>query len=185
MDIHLLRRLVDYDPETGALTFREAWPEMFGESPARSREYRKNTWNSQFAGRPAFASDHGTGYLAGKLLGRTFKAHRVAWAIFYGEIPAGEVDHLNGNRSDNRIANLRVVTKAENQRNAKRRADNTSGKTGVSWCERDAAWVVQVQSDGRRLRRNFKAREDALAYRSELERSLGFSDRHGTTSRSD
>lgn len=184
MDIHLLRRLVDYDPETGVLTFREAWPEMFGESASRGREYRKNIWNALFAGKPAFASPHGTGYLAGSLLGRTYKAHRVAWAIFHGEAPAGEVDHINGDRADNRISNLRAVTKSENQRNAKRRADNTSGKTGVSWCARDSAWVVQVQANGKRHRRNFKCRDDAIAYRAEMERGLGFSPRHGATEKS-
>lgn len=185
MDVTLLQRLVDYDAETGALTFRQAWPEMFGESPARSRQYRCNTWNSLLSGRPAFATDHGTGYLAGGLLGKTYKAHRVAWAIFYGETPEGEVDHINGNRSDNRIENLRCVSKSSNQRNAIRRVDNTSGHTGVTWCERDSAWVVQISDGTKRRRRNFKDLDAAILYRAAQERQLGYTERHGSSAETD
>lgn len=182
MNIALLQRLIDYNPDTGKLTFRSAWPEMFDESPARSRQYRCNTWNSLMSGKPAFDVDHGTGYLAGSLLGRCYKAHRVAWAVFYGASPCGEIDHINGVRSDNRISNLRCVSKSKNQRNSKRRSDNTVGRTGVTWCARDAAWVVQISKDGRRFRKNFKDRDAAFAYRSAMELKLGYTQRHGTIS---
>jgi len=69
----------------------------------------------------------------GTFMRKTYAAHRVAWFLHHGAWPMGEIDHINGNAQDNRIANLRDVTHKENTRNMKRRSDNTSGITGISY----------------------------------------------------
>jgi hypothetical protein len=64
-------------------------------------------------------------------------------------MPAGEVDHINGVRADNRIANLRLATMSQNRANAKRRSDNRSGLKGVSWCAPRSKWRAQIKTGGR------------------------------------
>lgn len=61
--------------------------------------------------------DKGNGYIRLRFKGTRYAAHRIAWALHYGEWPHGEIDHINRDRSDNRISNLRVVSRSENMRN--------------------------------------------------------------------
>lgn len=77
--------------------------------------------------------------------------HRLAWLLMTGEWPSGEIDHRNGVRHDNRWRNLRASTKSQNQANARRRTDNTSGVKGVTWNKTRKKWVAQIQIRGRRL----------------------------------
>lgn len=142
-----LRQLLDYDPETGAFTWRERSPDLFV-GKKYSADRLAATWNGNFAGTAAL-TNHSNGYLKGRILGRSVKAHRAAWAIYYNEWPTGHIDHINHNRADNRIANLRIVTRAENMRNSSRASNNTSGVTGVSWCKKRGKWVARIIRDGR------------------------------------
>lgn len=77
-------------------------------------------------------SKNGKGYIQICIHSKLYTAHRLAWLYTYGYFPAAWLDHINGNKSDNSIANLREATNAENQKNAKKRITNTSGFTGVS-----------------------------------------------------
>lgn len=114
MDINTIRRLLDYDPATGILTWRHRPPELF------SVPFKAAAWNARYAGKEAFINEHVSGYRKGLLFGKTYRAHRVAWAIFYGDWPAPglDLDHANGVKTDNRIANLRLATRSQNRRNA-------------------------------------------------------------------
>lgn len=118
-----LRSIVDYDPDTGLFTWR--WRPLY-DFPD------KRTWmkrNSQYSGKAAgFLNRHG--YLNLCVMGKTIGAHRLAWLYYYGTIPS-VIDHINGIRTDNRIANLREVSVGENSRNQKIRSTNKSGVTGV------------------------------------------------------
>src|SRR3546814_357316 len=80
-----------------------------------------------------------------------FLEHRPAWFLMTGKWPPGEVDHRNGARDDNRWCNLRKATKAQNQANARRRRDNTSGVKGVTWNKARKKWVAQIQAGGKRM----------------------------------
>ncbi|MGN7869539.1 HNH endonuclease signature motif containing protein [Paracoccus sp. 22332] len=113
-----LRQLLNYDPETGQMTWKKR--------PSASK-----TWNSRYAGKPALTAKQGNGYLHGSVLGNYLLAHRVAWALHYGQHADGEIDHLSGDRFDNRITNLRAVPRATNMTNRIRGAKNFPLPRGV------------------------------------------------------
>lgn len=123
-----------------------------------------------------------SGYVQIRLAQRTCRAHRLAWLMHYGEWPDSEIDHINHNRSDNRIVNLRVVDRLGQARNSSRRSDNISGHVGVSFCKRDNSWVARIKSGpgmpylflGR-----YKFKQDAIAIRKAAEKSLGYHKNHG------
>ena len=91
------------------------------------------------------------GYRQIKIDGRTYKAHRLAWLHAHGVWPDDEIDHVNGDRADNRIANLRKATWIENQWNARRRVDNTSGFKGVSWHKENTRWRADIRVNGKAM----------------------------------
>ena len=71
------------------------------------------------------------GYLIIKIKGRQYKAHRLAWFLFYGEFPNMEIDHINRDRKDNRITNLRVSSRLENVLNIKQSPNKNTGVIGI------------------------------------------------------
>jgi hypothetical protein len=121
-----LKALLAYDPETGIVTYRV-------------KRYTRN------AGAPAGSID-GI-YLRVGINRRDYKLHRVAWALHYGEWPSLEIDHINGVGTDNRIANLRNVTHAQNLKNCKIPKNNTTGLKGVFYCKRDKTWSAKIRVD--------------------------------------
>lgn len=84
------------------------------------------------------------GYIEIKINSVKYKAHRLAWLYVHGDFPSHFIDHINGDRSDNRIFNLRLATRKENAENAKLRSTNTSGHRGVTWCNSKKKWQVEV-----------------------------------------
>ncbi|WP_446719173.1 HNH endonuclease signature motif containing protein [Halocynthiibacter sp. C4] len=109
------------------------------------------------------------------------RAHRVIWAMFYGRWPAKDIDHINGDRTDNRISNLRHVSRAENARNSSRSSANTSGRTGVYKVKKSGKWNARIRVDGRFINLGFfKEFEAACAARAVAESKYGFSARHGS-----
>ena len=148
--VEYLRRLVEYDPETGDMLWRERGPEWFQPGPRRSAEHACRNWNSRYAGTKAFNVAHGNGYRRGRLAGRDYYAHRVAWAVFTGSWPEHEIDHVNGKKADNRIVNLRDATAYQNQQNKEAPSSNTSGIKGVSWVKPARKWQVNISANGER-----------------------------------
>lgn len=125
-----LRELLVYDPETGRFTWRVALP-------------------GQKAGSPAGCLDS-YGYVVIRINGANRKAHRLAWLHTYGTLPDGQVDHINRERADNRIANLRSATVQENQHNqSDARRGNKAGLLGVS--PKRGKWRAQIKVDGKKL----------------------------------
>jgi hypothetical protein len=92
----------------------------------------------------AFTSRGSAGYLRGKIDGRSFVAHRVIWALHYGEWPTSRIIHANGIYTDNRIENLRLP----DERDVQRRGKNTSGVVGVSFDKIKRRWCAQLQARG-------------------------------------
>lgn len=142
-DLADLRHILDYSPDTGSLLWKRRSVDMFsGTRPITTC----SAWNGRYAGRPAMCNSH-NGYLSSMVFGKRVMAHKAAWAIHYGEWPAGQIDHINGNRSDNRISNLRVVTPVENQWNAKARtrAIGYASKRGAHWHKANNKWSASIR----------------------------------------
>jgi len=175
----LLRQFLDYDPEAGKLVWRERLPVHFTDGVYSAVRCCKS-WNRLNAGNQAFTNIMGIGYAKGSVNGRLLLAHRVIWAIVTGEWPQGDIDHINGNRSDNRWVNLRDVSHAINLRNASGKSNNTSGATGVSYRTDRGKWRARVMVDGReRSLGSFDSFDAAVAARDAAMISDGFTKRHG------
>lgn len=129
----------------------------------------------------ACGSPSGDGYLHFRYLGRHYYTHRVIWLIEHGE-EAEQIDHINGIRSDNRIENLRSVSCLENLRNQKSRKTNTSGVTGVSWCQHKKRWLARIRAEGRnKFLGYFKSLDEAKSARKSAEEAYGYHNNHGRT----
>lgn len=139
-----LRQLLDYDPETGVLTWKPRNPAMFEPTAARTAEHACSNWNARWAGKPAFTSLNALGYARGNIFGSTIKAHRAAWAIVHGRWPDELLDHINGDPSDNRLSNLREATFSENQQNRTINKRNKSGFPGVSFDRAHGKWQAGI-----------------------------------------
>jgi len=81
---------------------------------------------------------------------RTYLAHRLAWLYVHGDFPCA-IDHINRNKLDNRMCNLRQATQAENMLNISMNRRNTSGSTGVSWSKVANKWHAYISLNKRRL----------------------------------
>ncbi|WPZ30721.1 HNH endonuclease signature motif containing protein [Sulfitobacter sp. OXR-159] len=174
---HILRVLLRYEAETGKLYWRERKADLFsGKNPERA----KNVWNAHHAGQEAFLIRHKHGYLCGTVFKKRLLAHRVIWALVNGEWPADQIDHINGVRSDNRIVNLRSVSRSENMKNQKRPSDNSSGHTGVYWFAQTSRWTAQITKNRKTICLGyFKDLDQAVAARKKAEQELGFHVNHG------
>lgn len=108
-------------------------------------------WRSNYnVGKPLGYVNY-DGYIRMYALGRRYYAHRLAWFYVTGEWPKHEIDHINGDRSDNRISNLREATQNENAQNKRKQRNNKSGVTGVSWNKAEKSWVVKISANGKRI----------------------------------
>lgn len=87
------------------------------------------------------------GYMKIQVFGKRYKSHRLAWLYQHGEFPNCEIDHINGNRVDNRISNLRLATSKQNKENVKLKSTNTSGYRGIHWDKERQKWMAYVTSN--------------------------------------
>jgi hypothetical protein len=177
-DIALLRALLVYEKDTGRLYWRRRPVEWFKPN-SLGQMAAANAWNRRYAEQEAFTSTNGGGYRNGCVLRVNLKAHRVAWAIHHGRWPS-EVDHLNGDKTDNRLDNLREVTRQINSCNRSRRSDNSSGAVGVDFYQ-GRTWRARLHTQGREVVIGyFDTMESAVAARKAAQLEYGFTERHGT-----
>jgi hypothetical protein len=123
----LVSRL-DYDPSSGVISWKN-----IKENLRRGKEVK------------AYLTEKGYYRISYKK--RTFAVHRIAWRIHYGDWPHDCIDHINMIGIDNRIANLRVCSCAENLRNRGVTSQNKSGVKGVYWEKQTKRWVAQIKKD--------------------------------------
>lgn len=127
-NIPKIKEFLEYDPNTGNFTWRQ------------------NRKGHVRAGMRA-GCRHGKGYVTIAFDGVEYLAHRLAWAMSHGSLDVDiQIDHLNGDRADNRLENLRAATHAENCRNSKVRKHSKSGIKGVRM--RGTKWHVRIRFDG-------------------------------------
>lgn len=172
VDQAYLAQFLSYDPGSGLLTWKERPRDMF------STERDQRAWNARFAGKPALNAINNLGYRVGLLAGVRLAAHRVAWIMATGQEPT-VVDHINGDRSDNRQCNLQDGTQRQNMRNKRMSRGNRSGVTGVYWNAAEGKWRAQIRSDGIYRSKGFADLAEAARWRSEAQGAHGFSKRHG------
>jgi hypothetical protein len=126
LTVERLRQSVSYDPDTGAF----AWTHK--------------------TGRPEKLMTS-LGYFRIRIDGECFLAHRLAWLYVHGRMPKGVIDHIDGNRTNNALANLRDVSIRENVLNVKQaRANNVCGLLGASLCRKTGRWLAQIRINGKK-----------------------------------
>lgn len=105
------------------------------------------------------------GYGAIRFGGHLWLTHRLAWFVHYGEDPVGQqIDHINNDRLDNRIVNLRLADNQENNCNTLLRSTNSSGYKGVSWMKSYGKWEAYIWKDYKKYSLGyFDAPEEAAA----------------------
>jgi hypothetical protein len=155
-----LYRLYDYNPETGVFT--RLFPD--------GRNNNKKPVGS-------FDKD---GYVKIGINKKTYQAHRLAWFYVHGTWPKDQIDHINGDKQDNRIDNLRVVTGAENSRNQPSRCVGKCHVPGVLWLKRDQVWIAQIKVNKKMIHLGrFKDVDDAIAARQSANKKYGYHPNHG------
>lgn len=112
------------------------------------------------------------GYLMIGFKGKKVLAHRLAWFFVHGSWPHGEIDHIDGDKANNRIDNLRIVSRSQNMQNMKvARKDNQSGFLGVVSPKKGSRYLAQLIVGGRRVfRKSFGSAEEAHAAYLEAKR---------------
>ncbi len=174
----VLRQLLRYELDTGRLFWRERGPQWFKSTERMKPEHFCASWNKRYANTEA-CSKNGQGYIAMHILGQKHKAHRVCWAIHYGHWPKGHIDHVNHDRSDNRICNLRSVTQAENNKNRPPQS-NSFGFVGVHKHQSCHRWVASIGHQKKQVYLGiFACVGLAIKARRDAERQLGFHAGHG------
>ena len=166
----IVRELLDYDPETGKLTWRR-----------RDKKWFKSDkdcagWNTRYSNKEAFITLNSQEYFCGAILKKNQYAHRIIWLWMTGEWPE-EIDHINHDRKDNKWLNLREVSHKENNRNQSRNKNNTSGCSGVCFDKRDNKWRAYISANiniG-----SFVSLEEAVSARKAAEIKYGFHENHG------
>lgn len=145
-----LRQLLHYEPDTGKLFWLHRGSEWFSDG-RYSAKASCERWNNQYAGKEAFCSLRG-GYFSGEIMRKSMFAHRVAWAVHYGTWPDQFIDHIDGNRKNNKIENLRCATKAQNCQNRGASNASISGFCGVSPSRRKKrGWAAYIHMGGRNV----------------------------------
>tara|TARA_R110000772_G_scaffold5454_8_gene19525 strand:+ start:1406 stop:1927 length:522 start_codon:yes stop_codon:yes gene_type:complete len=140
----------------------------------------KITRNSRALKGGIAGSRHHTGYFQVQVEGTLYMVHRLIWNMFHGAIEdAYEIDHINHIRDDNRIQNLRIVTRQGNRRNQSRSKKNTSGVIGVSRYNPRNKWQSQIKVNGKNIHLGFYDDfEEAVKVRKEAELKYGFHKNH-------
>ena len=124
--------LFNYDPLTGVLTW-------------------KHSRGGQVSGSPAGCITE-DGYRRVTTGRRSYLVHRLIWMLVYGAWPTNTIDHINGDKLDNRITNLRDVTRKTNKENMRKpRKDNTVGVLGVHWHKYMKKFQASIRTNGERI----------------------------------
>lgn len=122
-----IKRFLHYNPENGLF-------------------YRNQNRGPHKSGSQA-GSIRQDGYVRIQIFDKQYLGHRLAWLLFYGEEPSLEIDHINGDRSDNRIKNLRLVSCAQNNQNKAISKSNKSGIPGVWFDSRKKMWRAGIKTN--------------------------------------
>lgn len=159
-----IKFLCHYDAETGVF-----------------KRIRKITWTGGIVESESILKKvTNFGYYQMHIFGRPYAVHRLIFLYMKGRFPKHDVDHINGDRTDNRWSNLREVTRRENMMNVGVRSNSTTGVTGVSKRKDTGKYVAYVDVMGQRIRLgNFETFDEAVAARKSASNKYQFHPNHG------
>lgn len=170
-----LHSVLIYDYCSGFLTWKTRHVSMFVDGPRLTASHKAATWNGKHAGRHALTAIGSHGYRCGDVLGCPVLAHRVVFCMCFGYWPEVS-DHIDGDRLNNRILNLREVSDRENSMNRGMHSNNRSGFMGVSWDVDCSKWRVHANNKYVGV---FIDYDEAVAARVAANENLGFHKNHG------
>lgn len=159
MPLDEIKTILDYNPDTGIFRWKVNRPPLrAGDRAGCELKLRK----------PSGVRI----YRSIRIKKKHYTEHRLAWRFFYGEIPEGmQIDHINRNPSDNRIANLRLVNQSQNNFNSIR--SNKSGHRGVYKHSQSNCWCAELSYLGKKVfRKCYPTKKEAVKARKTAERSL-------------
>jgi len=175
LDIDIARSLIHYDHSSGIAAWKVRDRSLF----RRNQDYL--SWNTKFAWSCVGGMPRPDGYLGTKIFNVPYMVHRIVWAMYHGENTGYEIDHVNGDRSDNRITNLRAVHSSVNSRNKCRHRNNSSGVAGVHWSLDANKWRVSIGVSGEKVNLGlFTSLDDAAAARLAADIKYGYHSTHGS-----
>jgi len=149
-----LKKLLHYEPTTGVFTWR-----------VRRQRIAAGTIAGTIMNR---------GYCRIHVNNKLYLSHRLAWLYVYGKLPK-ELDHINREKTDNRIENLREISHQKNTKNQSLRSDNKSGFTGINWHKCVNKWQVRLRTNGTNIQGGcFSSLKEAVLVRNRLEKQHGF-----------
>ena len=140
----LLKELLTYNPKTGDLIWKKRPLEFF--TNCDNPHLQKTSWNTKYAGNIAGSLGQ-NGYLYTRVIDTHYLVHRLVWLLVHGYTPEKGLDHIDRDKLNNRVENLREVSQSCNMRNKSIQSNNKSGVTGVSWSEERGKWQVYIKSN--------------------------------------
>ena len=166
IDREQARRLLEYDAKTGKLRW----------SKEKDRNLAGKLWGS-------YPQDGG--YVNGRFCGVKCRAHQLVFLLHHGYIPEKCIDHINGDKQDNRVENLREFSYACNRINCTNNSRNTSGVVGVVLATKHQTWKAAIKISGRRFHIGTAVDfEEAVCLRFAAEQCLSWGEcKHRTTAR--
>lgn len=122
-----------------------------------------------------------TSYIYVSLKSKKYAAHRIIWEMVHGDIPDGlNIDHIDGDGTNNKISNLRLVTQSENCKNARLLSSSKTGVSGVTWYKPAGKYQVKIQVNGKQKHLGrFYDFFEATCCRKSAEVEYGFHTNHG------
>ena len=171
-----LKEIVWYEPQSGKLFWKLRPLKYFAvHSFSKKFDHSCNAWNARYAG-TLIKRKNSNGYVVLSALGVRIPAHRAVWALHNEKWPSGEIDHINQNKLDNRIENLRDVSHSINLRNVGIRANNKSGMTGVIFDNSRNKFKAFIAINGRTITLGrYLTFGDAAQARSDYELACNYS----------
>lgn len=151
LPVTALGELIRLDCVTGLLYWRHRDEKWFSDGKY-SAERAASAWNSRYAGEEAISLPSKLGYRQGPIFRRMYRAHRVVFALFHGSWPGGQIDHRDGDPSNNRPDNLREATPEENMRNRRGWHGSSSRFKGVHWYKAGEKWSAYCYTTAGRQR---------------------------------
>lgn len=168
-----LKKILNYNSETGVFIWLHRGRDQF------SSDLNCSMFNSRYSGKEA-GSINTKGYMKITIAPNLHSAHRLAWLYVYGELPDGQIDHINGDKTDNKISNLRCVSNEINCKNQSLAKNNTTGILGVHFSSTSRRWIARINAGGNRQYLGcFSTLLDACSARKSAEMQHGYHENHG------